>query len=141
MPQTAPEVFAFQTQGTMSYATDYTLIAETSKKMLLNNEERTAYSISISGMDVAFDDDVKNKVWGLNGREDIYELNIYAERLIVRSALTFPQTRTMILSLPPSIRHPQPSTPCPSARVRSMVQVLAISPFTLGISREICPKG
>ena len=64
--------------------------------MLLNNEERTAYSISISGMDVAFDDDVKNKVWGLNGREDIYELNIYAERLIVRSALTFPQTNITV---------------------------------------------
>lgn len=96
MPQTVPEEFAFQTQGTMPDATDYMLIAETSKKMLLNNEERTAYSISISGMDVVFDEDVKNKVWGLNGRKDIYELNIYAERLVIRSALSFPQTNITV---------------------------------------------
>ena len=96
MPQTAPEKFAFQTQGTMPAASDYILVAETSKAMLLNNEERTAYSVSISGKDVVFDDGVKNKVYGLNGREDIYELNIYAERLIVRSALSFPQTNITV---------------------------------------------
>jgi hypothetical protein len=62
----------------------------------LNNEERTAYSISVSGKDVVFDNSVKNKVYGLSGREDIYELNIYAERLIVRSALSFPQTNITI---------------------------------------------
>lgn len=96
MPQTAPEKLAFQTQGTMPAASDYILVAETSKAMLLNNEERTAYSVSISGKDVVFDDGVKNKVYGLNGREDIYELNIYAERLIVRSALSFPQTNITV---------------------------------------------
>ena len=96
MPQTAPEVYAFQTQGVMPDAGDYIIVAETSKTLYLNNEERTAYSISISGKDVVFDDAVQNKVWGLNGREDIYELNIFAERLIIHSALSFPQTNITI---------------------------------------------
>lgn len=96
MAQVVPEEFAFSTQGTMPDATDYTFVAETSKKMLLNNEERTAYSISISGKDVVFDDDVKNKVWGLSGRKDIYELNVFAERLVIRSALLFPQTNITV---------------------------------------------
>lgn len=90
MPKTPSEEDAFSTQGTMPDAGDYTIVAEASKTMYFNNENRMAYSISISGKDVIFDDAVQNKVWGLSGREDIYELNIYAERLIVRSALSFP---------------------------------------------------
>ena len=96
MPRTASENCAFYTQGVMPSTTDYTLIAETSKNLYLNNEERTAYSISISGKDVVFDNGLNNKVSGLSGREDIYELNIYAERLIIRSALSFPQTNITI---------------------------------------------
>lgn len=96
MPQTVPDVYAFHTQGVMPDAGDYTIVAETSKTLFFNNEERTAYSISISGKDVIFDDAVQNKVWGLNGREDVYELNIFAERLIIRSALSFPQTNITI---------------------------------------------
>lgn len=96
MPQTAPEKYAFQTQGVMPDATDYTIIAETSKPMFLNNEERTAYSISVSGKDLIFDDAVKNKVWGLNRRNDIYELNIFAERLVIRTSLSLPQTNVTI---------------------------------------------
>lgn len=91
MPQTVPEKSAFRTQGVMPTATDYTLIAESSKTMRLNNTERTAYSVSVSGKDIVFDDGLRNKVWGLSGREDIYELNLYAEKLIVRSTLSFPQ--------------------------------------------------
>ena len=96
MPQTAPEMYAFQTQGVMPDAGDYTIVAETSKSLFLNNEQRTAYSISVSGKDVVFDDNIINKVSGLNKREDIYELNIFAERLIIRSALSFPQTNITI---------------------------------------------
>lgn len=96
MPQTPSEITIFHSEGTMPDAGDYTIVAETSAQKYLNNQNRTAYSISISGKDVIFDDAVKNKVWGLNGREDIYELNIYAERLIVRSALSFPQTNITI---------------------------------------------
>lgn len=96
MPKTPSEEDAFSTQGTMPDAGDYTILAEASKTMYFNNEERTAYSISIAGKDVIFDDAVQNKVWGLSGREDIYELNIYAERLIIRSALTFPGTNVTV---------------------------------------------
>lgn len=96
MPKTPSEEDAFSTQGTMPDAGDYTIIAETSKSMYFNNDNRTAYSISISGKDVIFDDAVQNKVWGLSGRDDIYELNIYAERLIVRSTLSFPGTNITV---------------------------------------------
>lgn len=95
-PETAPETFAFQTEGVMPSEKDYTIIAETTEKMLLNNEERTAYSISISGKEVVFDNTVHNKVYGLSGREDIYELNVFAERLIIRSPLSFPHTNVTI---------------------------------------------
>lgn len=96
MPQTISETYAFNTQGVKPLSTDYTITAETSTTMFLNNSERTAYSISVSGMDVVFDDAVKNKVWGLNGRNDIYELNIFAERLIIRTSLNLPQTNVTI---------------------------------------------
>lgn len=96
MPRTTSEVSVFQSEGIMPDATDYTLVAESSTTMLLNNQKRTAYSVNISGKDVIFDDAIKNKVWGLNGRDDIYELDIYAERLIIRSALSFPQTKVTV---------------------------------------------
>ncbi len=96
MPQATSEITIFHSEGTMPDASDYTITTETSATKYINNQERTAYSISISGKDVIFDDAIKNKVWGLSGREDIYELNIYAERLIIRSALKFPQSNITI---------------------------------------------
>ena len=96
IPETIAEEFAFRTEGSMPDAGDYTIVTETKKKMYLNNEDRTACSVSISGKDIIFDNAVHNKVWGLNGREDIYELNVFAEKMIVRSALSFPQTNITI---------------------------------------------
>ncbi|MBR6276647.1 MAG: hypothetical protein IKR31_06940, partial [Prevotella sp.] len=96
MPKTPSEEDAFNTQGTIPDGGDYTIIAEDSTSMYFNNHERTVYSISISGKDVIFDNAIQNKVWGLSGREDIYELNIYAERLIVRSVLCFPGTNITV---------------------------------------------
>jgi hypothetical protein len=95
-PIVVPESFAFQSQGTMPDGMDYITIAETSTFMFLNNENRTAYSYSISGKDIVFDNAIHNKVWGLSGREDIYEMNLYAERLIIRSEIVFPQTNLTI---------------------------------------------
>ncbi|MBQ8675931.1 MAG: hypothetical protein IJ528_06865 [Bacteroidaceae bacterium] len=92
MPLMPSNVDIFSSRGVLPDAGDYTVIAESSTSKYLNNQTRTSYSISISGKDVIFDDALHNKVWGLNGREDIYELNIYAERLIVRSRLAFPET-------------------------------------------------
>ncbi len=96
MPLTPSEANAFYTKGAMPSADDYTTVAESASTQFLNSEERTAYSVSIAGKDVVFDDAIQNKVWGLNGREDIYEMNIYAERLIIRAALRFPQTNITI---------------------------------------------
>ncbi len=94
--QTIPEESVIQSLGFMPDSTDYILIAETSKKMFINNLERTAYGYSISGKEIVFDSNLDNKVKGLIGRADIHELNIYAERLVIRSALRFPQTDVTI---------------------------------------------
>ena len=96
MAQVVPEQYAFQSQGIMPNGEDYTLIASTDSSKFFNNETRTVYSYSISGKDIVFDNNVQNKVWGLSGREDIYELNIFAENLYIRSALKFPQTNVTI---------------------------------------------
>lgn len=96
MPQVRPEQFAFQSLGVMPDGEDYTLIASADTTMFFNNENRTVYSYSISGKDIVFDNNVQNKVWGLSGREDLYELNLFAEKLIIRSALKFPQTNVTI---------------------------------------------
>ena len=97
MPQVVPEQYAFQSQGIIPDGESYTLLAETKKdSILFNSEWRNIYSVSLSGKDIVFDNNVDNKVKGLSGREDINDLNIYAERLIIRSALTFPQTEVTI---------------------------------------------
>ncbi len=95
--QVAQERYAFQTQGAMPDGTDYTLITETPRDtQFLNNMRRRVYSVSVSGKDLVFDNSTHNKIWGLSGREDLLELNIYAENLIIRSALNFPQTNVTI---------------------------------------------
>lgn len=103
MPQNPTEADAFHSEGKMPDATDYITIAETTDSLTFNNgsltfnnEQRVVYSYSISGKDVVFDDTKQNKVKFLSGREDIQELNIYAERLIIRSALKFPQTNITV---------------------------------------------
>lgn len=96
MPEVVPENYAIQSLGEMPSAQDYTIIAESHTQMTLNNANRTAYSYSISGKDIVFDNNVQNQVWGLSGREDLYELNLFAERLYVRSPLAFPQTNVTI---------------------------------------------
>ena len=98
MPEVVPENYAIQCEGTMPSFEDYVIMAESHTQMVLNNQNRTAYSYSISGKDMVFDNTVHNKVWGLSGREDLYELNIYAERLFIQSALQFPQTNVTIFA-------------------------------------------
>ena len=96
-PQVVPEQYAFLSQGTMPNGESYTLLAENKKdSILFNGAWRNVYSISLSGKDIVFDNNVQNKVFGLSGREDIYDLNIYAERLIIRSPLKFPQSEVTI---------------------------------------------
>ena len=96
-PQVVPEQYALNNQGLMPYSEEYTLIASRDLgSRLFNGTQRNVHSYSISGKDITFDNNFQNKVWGLSGREDIAELNIYAERLIIRSALMFPQTDVTI---------------------------------------------
>lgn len=76
---------------------EYTIISQTCKeKYRINNLDRKAYSISISGKTLVFDDRQENRLRDLNRREDIYELNLYAEKIIIRSSLRFPQTNVTI---------------------------------------------
>lgn len=97
MPQVVSEVYAFRTTGTMPSSEDYTLVAETIyDSIFFNTAIRNTYSYSISGKEIVFDNDVQNKVWGLSGREDIHDLSIFAERIVVRSDLLFPQTNVTI---------------------------------------------
>lgn len=100
-PQVVPEQYSINNKGVFPYGEDYTLVASSDSVMHLNGSQwsggpRNVHSYSISGKDIVFDNDVQNKVWGLSGREDIYELNIYAEKLTIRSALRFPQTNVTI---------------------------------------------
>lgn len=97
MPEVVPENVAIQSQGEMPSSQDYTIIAKTHTPMFINNFQRdTVYSYSISGKEIIFDNYLQNNVWGLPEREDIYELNIFAEKLIIRSALRFPHTNVNI---------------------------------------------
>lgn len=96
MPEVVPEETVIQSIGTMPSAQEYTIITETHWDTILNNLERTVYSYSISGKEIVFDNNVHNKVYGLSGQENLYELNIFAERLYIRSALSFPHTNVNI---------------------------------------------
>ena len=96
-PQVVPEQYSINNKGVFPYGEDYTLVASRElDTMMFNGYRRAVHSYSISGKDIVFDNKVQNKVWGLSGREDISELNIYAEKLTIRSALAFPQTEVTI---------------------------------------------
>ena len=96
-PQVVPEQYSINNKGVFPYGEDYTIVASrVLDTIMFNGSRRLVRSYSISGKDIVFDDTVQNKVWGLSGREDISELNIYAEKLIIRSPLRFPQTEVTI---------------------------------------------
>ncbi|MCL2327760.1 MAG: T9SS type A sorting domain-containing protein [Bacteroidetes bacterium] len=76
---------------------DYTIISETKRSnVLFNNSTRTVSNFSISGKELVFDNSINNKLRHLSGRKDIEELNIFAERVIIRDALLFYQTNVTI---------------------------------------------
>ena len=96
-PQVVPEQYSINNKGVFPYGEDYTLVASRAlDTIMFNGSQRLVRSYSISGKDIVFDNNVQNKVWGLSGREDISELNIYAEKLVIRSPLRFPQTEVTI---------------------------------------------
>jgi len=99
MPATPPEYAAFGVDSkTLPDSTDdYTIIAKTvQKNVQFNNAVRDVYSFSITGKELVFDSQIQNRLSGLTGREDISELNIFAERVVIRDTLHFPQTNVTI---------------------------------------------
>lgn len=63
-----------------------------------NHTERETNSISIAGKTLVFDKQIANKLKTFcdNPRNDVKELNFYAEKVIIRCALRFPQTNVTI---------------------------------------------
>jgi len=100
MPATPPEYAAFGVtpKAIPDSTDDYTIITQTiQKNVQFNNALRdTVYSISISGKELVFDSQIQNKLLYLSGRENISELNIFAEKVVIRDALQFPQTNVTI---------------------------------------------
>ncbi|MDR0830052.1 MAG: T9SS type A sorting domain-containing protein [Prevotellaceae bacterium] len=96
MPATPPEYAAFGVEPIkpMPESTDdYTIVAQTTQNNVpFNNTVRSVRSFSITGKELVFDSHINNKLSFLNNSEDIKELNIFAEKIIVRDALHFPQT-------------------------------------------------
>ncbi len=101
MPTTPPEYAAFGVEPLkpMPESTDdYTIVAQTiQRNVQFNNSLKdTVRSFSITGKELVFDSQIQNKLRYLNGRSDIYELNLFAEKVIVREALHLPQTKLTI---------------------------------------------
>ena len=65
---------------------------------VFNNVNRDVYEISISGKELIFDskNPLSEKLMIFNGAPDIFELNLYAERLVIHDTLHFPQTNVTI---------------------------------------------
>ena len=105
IPQLAPEQTAFGlTTNTNSFPSDdddsNIIITETSlgTGRSFNHGTLETYSISIAGKTLIFDTDVANKLkkYCDNIRNDIESINIYAEKIVIRSPLNFPQTKVHI---------------------------------------------
>ena len=101
MSATPPEYAAFGVEPVkpMPESTDdYTIVSQTiQRNVQFNNALRdTIRSFSITGKELVFDSQIQNKLRYLNGQSDIYELNLFAEKVIIREALHFPQTNITI---------------------------------------------
>lgn len=101
MPATPPEYAAFGVEPVKPLpgsTDDYTIISQAIQRSVYFNNalKDTVHSLSITGKELVFDRHVQNKLHYLNGRNDLYELNLFAEKIIIREALHFPQTTVTI---------------------------------------------
>ena len=101
MPATPPEFTAFGMPNTSDPPSgdDYTIITSSTRNNTnFNNETRTVFEYNISGKDLIFDRRIENELQDfiLLDRENIIEINLYAERVIIREALRFKQTNVTI---------------------------------------------
>jgi len=76
----------------------YRTIATTSQfKAGFNSADKTVYIKSISGKNLIFDSRLgTDELQDLNNASDLYELNLYADSVIIRNALHFPQTNITV---------------------------------------------
>ena len=96
MPAVQPDFSTFGLPKTTPPGNNdgYTFISQTSTAGVnFNHATRTVQQISISGKDLVFP---SSNLSNLSGREDIEELNIFAERLVIREALHFKGTNVTI---------------------------------------------
>ncbi|MBN1125166.1 MAG: hypothetical protein JXA82_09165, partial [Sedimentisphaerales bacterium] len=63
---------------------------------LFNTEERTTWTINLYGKDIVFQSGHENNLYYYHNRADIREMNIYADKVIVRDPLYLPQTHVTI---------------------------------------------
>gem|GEM_PF-1250405 len=63
-----------------------------------NHLKRDVYGISIAGKALVFDKQLANKLntFCVNPRKDVKEITLYAEKIVIRCALKFPQTNVII---------------------------------------------
>ena len=99
IPEVIAENYAIQNYGEMPAAQNL-IVAESHTHMFLNNtmwdDTAYCYSYSISGKEIVVENNQDNIVYGLNERQNVYELNLFAEKLYIRSAIKLPQTNVNI---------------------------------------------
>ncbi len=100
MPATPPEVAAFGVEvikTPTSSTNDYMIIKETRRNnVMLNDSAKTVSVYSVSGKDLIFENTPNNKLYLYNNRADIDSLYLFAERVIIREAMWFKQTKVII---------------------------------------------
>ncbi|MEM9847631.1 MAG: T9SS type A sorting domain-containing protein [Bacteroidota bacterium] len=103
IPFLAPEQTAFGLESNRSLpaadSDEFTVITQTETgTKLFNHQNRKVYDISIAGKTLIFDKNIQNSLYTFceTKRSDIEHLNIYAEHIVVRSPLHFPQTKVTI---------------------------------------------
>jgi len=103
IPFLAPEQTAFGLEPTRSLPKDdsdeYVVVTQAEGEYInFNHQVRQTYEISIAGKTLVFDENVENKLqtFCLSTRSDLTAVNLYAEKIIIRSDLSFPQTNMTI---------------------------------------------
>lgn len=103
MPSFPPEQTAFGLTPSVPIPADdddgYVVLTEVKgAKETFNHQVKDVYNISIAGKSLVFDKQLANRlnIFCVNPRKDVKELNLYAEKVVIRCALKFPQTNVTI---------------------------------------------
>lgn len=99
---THPEIYAFGVGNSQPLpdpnAKEYQLLSVTNnhQKNWFNGQNRTTRSISISGVDLSVENVQGNLLYALSDNKDIGQLNIYADKLLIKDTFNLPQTEVNI---------------------------------------------